>query len=81
MHIVIENLWISTRLPSCSMVAACEASKLLMSWKWRMVMRSMLCFTKLVAQVLDVVNCVKKGTLVLEHKDERDFGAPFAAVC
>ncbi|KAG4161331.1 hypothetical protein ERO13_D01G047750v2 [Gossypium hirsutum] len=40
-----------------------------------MVMRSMLCFTKLVAQALDVVNCVKaKGTLVLEHKDERDLG-------
>ncbi|TYG56895.1 hypothetical protein ES288_D08G100200v1 [Gossypium darwinii] len=71
MHIVINNLWISNRLPSCSMAATCEASKLLMSWKWRMVMRSMLCFTKLVAQALDVVN---KGTLVLEHKDERDLG-------
>ncbi|TYH74834.1 hypothetical protein ES332_D05G430900v1 [Gossypium tomentosum] len=70
MHIVIDNLWISTRLPSYSMAAACEASKLLM----RMVMRSMLCFTKLVAQALDVVNCVKKATLVLEHKDERDLG-------
>ncbi|KAG4133328.1 hypothetical protein ERO13_D08G089950v2 [Gossypium hirsutum] len=56
MHIVINNLWISNRLPSCSMAATCEASKLLMSWKWRMVMRSMLCFTKLVAQALDVVN-------------------------
>ncbi|KAG4119779.1 hypothetical protein ERO13_D11G101333v2 [Gossypium hirsutum] len=74
MHIVIDNLWISTRLPSCSMVTACEANKLLMSWKWRMVMRSMLCFTKLVTQALDVVNCVKIGTLVLEHKDERDLG-------
>ncbi|KAG4114472.1 hypothetical protein ERO13_D12G046950v2 [Gossypium hirsutum] len=74
MHIVINNLWISTRLSSCSMVTASEASKLLMSWKWRMVMRSMLCFTKLVAQALDVVNCAKKGTLVLEHKDERDLG-------
>ncbi|XP_012490101.1 arginine--tRNA ligase, chloroplastic/mitochondrial isoform X1 [Gossypium raimondii] len=74
MHIVIDNLWISTRLPSCLMAAACEANKLLMSWKWRMVMRSMLCFTKLVTQALDVVNCVKIGTLVLEHKDERDLG-------
>ncbi|TYI56379.1 hypothetical protein E1A91_D11G205700v1 [Gossypium mustelinum] len=39
-----------------------------------MVMRSMLCFTKLVAQALAVVNCVKNGTLVLEHKDEHDLG-------
>ncbi|TYG45888.1 hypothetical protein ES288_D11G211700v1 [Gossypium darwinii] len=70
MHIVIDNLWISTRLPSCSMSAACEANKLLM----RMVTRSMLCFTKLVAQALAVVNCVKNGTLVLEHKDEHDLG-------
>ncbi|MBA0674435.1 hypothetical protein Goari_016035, partial [Gossypium aridum] len=28
------------------MVAACEVSKLLTSLRWRMVMRSMLCFTK-----------------------------------
>ncbi|TYI96338.1 hypothetical protein E1A91_D01G065000v1 [Gossypium mustelinum] len=61
MHIVIDNLWISTRFPSCSMAAACEASKLLM----RMVMRSMLCFTKLVAQALDVVNCVKASSSLL----------------
>ncbi|TYH86549.1 hypothetical protein ES332_D01G051300v1 [Gossypium tomentosum] len=49
-----------------------------------MVMRSMLCFTKLVAQALDVINCVKKGTLVLEHKDERDLGLhllQFAEAC
>ncbi|TYI46687.1 hypothetical protein E1A91_D13G121900v1 [Gossypium mustelinum] len=47
------------------MAAACEASKLLLSWKWRMVMRSMLCFTKLMAQALDVVNCVKASSSLL----------------
>ena len=89
MHIAIDSLWISTQLPSCLMVAACDASKLLtrynilflslthtithtnghvqigicsmhneisyfscFSLKWRMVMRLMLCCTKLVAQML-----------------------------
>lgn len=32
MLIVIGSLWISTQLPSCSMAAACEASKLLMRY-------------------------------------------------
>ncbi|XVF36703.1 hypothetical protein REPUB_Repub19eG0080800 [Reevesia pubescens] len=39
MHIVIDSLWILTQLPSCLMVVAFEASKLLVSWKWRIVMR------------------------------------------
>ncbi|KAJ8539990.1 hypothetical protein K7X08_026379 [Anisodus acutangulus] len=50
-EVVTGSQLISIQLPSCLMVAVLERSRLQMSWRWKMVMKSMQCYIKLEAQL------------------------------